>query len=196
MGKSRLPSEHILEMAVKGKTYLQYCCPLHYGKKYKGLYFICPAAHPKYFCQKGCNYLIRLTQNVRDRIDYRGRKFKKKYNLRTSVERVFSRLLAITKQRPTVIGLQATKNHCTIVHITVMLVALMAHRLGYDDKIRFKYLQAVTGQEIVPGIIACIQTFGDRINLHPHSHCLVSEGGEQRDGRFHHVRDFDDGLIG
>lgn len=76
-----------------------------------------------------------------------------------------------------------------------MLVALMAHRLGYDDKIRFKYLQAVTGQEIVPGIIACILTFGDHINLHPHSHCLVSEGGEQRDGRFHHVRDFDEGLI-
>lgn len=125
------------KMTVKGKTYLQYCCSLYYGKKYKGLYLICPAAHPKYFSQKGCNYLMRLTPNVRDRIDYGSRRFKKKYNLRTSVERVFSRLLAITMQRPTVIGLQATRNHCTIAHITVLLVALMAHKLGYDDKIRF-----------------------------------------------------------
>ena len=125
------------KMTVKGKTYLQYCCPLHHGKKYKGLYLICPAAHPKYFCQKGCNYLIRLTPKVRERIDYGSIRFKKKYNLRTSVERVFSRLLAVTMQRPTVIGLQATKNHCTIAHITVLLVAMTAHRLGCDDKIRF-----------------------------------------------------------
>ena len=39
----------------------------------------------------------------------------------------FSRLLAITMQRPTVIGLQATQNHCTIAHITVLLVALTVH---------------------------------------------------------------------
>jgi len=125
------------KMTVKGKTYLQYCCPLYYGKKYQGLYLICPAGHPKFFTQKGCNYLMRLTPNVRDRIDYGTIRFKKKYNLRTSVERVFSRLLAITMQKPTVIGLQATENHCTIAHITVLLVALMAHQLGYDDKIRF-----------------------------------------------------------
>ncbi len=125
------------KMTVKGKTYLQYCCPLYYGKKYQGLYLICPAYHPKFFSQKGCNYLIRLTPNVRDRIDYGSIRFKKKYNLRTSVERVFSRLLAITMQKPSVIGLQATENHCTIAHITVLLVALMAHQLGYDDKIRF-----------------------------------------------------------
>jgi len=125
------------KMTVKGKTYLQYCCPLHYGKKYQGLYLICPVGHPKYFSQKGCNYLMRMTHNVRDRIDYGSKKFKKKYVQRISVERVFSRLLAITMQRPTVIGLQATENHCTIAHITVLLVALTAHRLGYDDKIRF-----------------------------------------------------------
>jgi hypothetical protein len=40
-------------------------------------------------------------------------------------------------QRPTVIGLAATANHCTIAHMTVLLVALSAHRLGYDDKIRY-----------------------------------------------------------
>ncbi len=29
----------------------------------------------------------------------------------------------------------------------------------------------------MPGVIAAIQTFGDRINLHPHLHFLVTEGG-------------------
>ena len=53
------------------------------------------------------------------------------------MERIFSRLLAISMQRPTVIGLTATQNHCTIAHITVLLVALTAHRLGYEDKIRY-----------------------------------------------------------
>ncbi len=125
------------KMTVKGKTYLQYCCPLHYGKNYQGLYLICPMGHPKYFSQKGCNYLMRMTSDVRTRIDYGSIKFKKIYTQRISVERVFSRLLAIAMQRPTVIGLQATENHCTIAHITVLLVALTAHRLGHDDKIRF-----------------------------------------------------------
>jgi len=40
-------------------------------------------------------------------------------------------------QTPTVIGLQATQNHCTIAHISVLLIALAAHRLGFGDKIRF-----------------------------------------------------------
>jgi hypothetical protein len=36
-----------------------------------------------------------------------------------------------------VIGLQATQNHCTIAHMSVLLVALAAHRLGFNDRIRF-----------------------------------------------------------
>jgi len=125
------------KMTVKGRTYIQYACPLHWSKKYRGQYLLCPASHPKFFSQKGCNYLVRLNPTVRDKIAYGTRRFKLLYNQRTSVERVFSRLLAISMQRPTVIGLAATKNHCTIAHITVLLVALTAHRLGYEDKIRY-----------------------------------------------------------
>jgi hypothetical protein len=51
-----------------------------------------------------------------------------------------------------------------------------------------KYFQAATGTELVPGVVACIQTFGERINLHPHAHLLVSEGGEDKEGRFHHIQ--------
>lgn len=58
-----------------------------------------------------------------------------------------------------------------------------------------KYFQAATGRELVPGVVASIQTFGDRINLHPHLHCLVSEGGKDEQGRFHHLQSFDDPLL-
>ncbi|MGB8952002.1 MAG: transposase [Candidatus Aminicenantales bacterium] len=125
------------KMTSGGKTYLQYTCPLHWGKKYQGQYLLCPAGHPKYVKQKGCNYLVRLSPSIRDVIAYGTRRFKLAYNRRTSAERIFSRLLAISMQRPTVIGLAATRNHCTIAHITVLLVALTAHRLGFYDKIRY-----------------------------------------------------------
>ena len=86
---------------------------------------------------RGCNVLIRLEPSIRTKIDYNTREFKKLYNTRTSGERVFSRLLAIAMQNPTVRGLNAIQNHVTIAHITVLLVALTAHRTGQNDKIRF-----------------------------------------------------------
>jgi len=58
-----------------------------------------------------------------------------------------------------------------------------------------KYLQATTGTELRPGMVASIQTFGEKINLHPHLHCLVTEGGEDSEGRFHHVASFQDTLL-
>ena len=58
-----------------------------------------------------------------------------------------------------------------------------------------KYLKAVTGRELTPGIIAVIQSFGSRINLHPHLHFLVSEGGQDRKGRFNSVSRFNDELL-
>lgn len=54
------------------------------------------------------------------------------------------------------------------------------------------YFQAVTHTELVPWVVACIQTFGQKINFHPHAHLLVTEGGEDR---FHHVPAFSDGLL-
>jgi len=125
------------KMTVKGITYLQYRCPIHWSKKIGQRYLLCPANHPKFFSQKGCNYLIRLTPSIREEIDYETEDFKSIYNKRTSIERVFSRLLSIAMQNPTVIGLNATQNHCTIAHITALLVALTAQRTGQKDKIRF-----------------------------------------------------------
>ena len=58
-----------------------------------------------------------------------------------------------------------------------------------------KYFQAVSGTELRPGVVASIQTFGQKINLHPHLHCLVSEGGEDCEGTFHHLAEFEDSLL-
>ncbi len=58
-----------------------------------------------------------------------------------------------------------------------------------------KYLRAVTGKEITPGIIAVIQSFGSKINLHPHLHFLLTEGGEAQEGQFRKLSFFDESLI-
>lgn len=130
-----------LKMYHKGKmtahsvTYLQFCCPFYYGAKPNLLF--CPVNHPKFSLQKGCNYLWRISDTIRDEIPYGSDYFKTNYKRRTAIERVFSRLLAITLQEPSVRGLNSVKNHCTISHIAILLVAKAAYELGFHDKIRF-----------------------------------------------------------
>jgi len=43
--------------------------------------------------------------------------------------------------------------------------------------------------------VAVIQSFGQKINFHPHAHLLVTEGGEDSGGEFHHVASFQDSLL-
>jgi len=126
------------KMTIKrsGITYLQYCCPIHFGKE-RQKYLLCPASHPKFINQKGCNVLIRLTPSIREHIDYGSETFKELHKKRSSVERIFSRLLSIAMQEPPVIGIESIRNYSTIAHITVLLVALAAKRSGHQDKIRF-----------------------------------------------------------
>ncbi len=59
----------------------------------------------------------------------------------------------------------------------------------------FRYFAAVTGSELMPGVIAAIQTFGDRINFHPHLHFLVTEGGVTKSGAFHKIPRIDDSRL-
>jgi len=125
-----------MRLKQKGITYLQYCCPIHFGKE-RQRHLLCPATHPKFITQKGCNVLFRLTPSIRQHINYGSEAFKAFQKKRTAVERVFSRLLSIAMQDPPVIGLEAIRNYCTIAHITVLLVALAAKRSGHPDKIRF-----------------------------------------------------------
>jgi len=121
----------------KGLEYRQYGCPLHWRKKLQKQYLLCPVGHPKFLEQKGCNALIRLTPSVRAQIPYGTDLFNQIYRKRTAIERSYSRLLAITMQHPTVRGLQANSNHCTIAHIATLLIATTATKQGEPDKIRW-----------------------------------------------------------
>ncbi|MGB9006748.1 MAG: transposase [Candidatus Aminicenantales bacterium] len=58
-----------------------------------------------------------------------------------------------------------------------------------------RYFEVVTGSALTPGVIAAIQTFGDRINLHPHLHFLVTEGGVDEAGVFHKIARIDDSRL-
>lgn len=46
-----------------------------------------------------------------------------------------------------------------------------------------RYFEIVTGSPLTPVVIAAIQTFGNRINLHPHLHFLVIESGVDEEVR-------------
>ena len=120
-----------------GILYCQYTCPIVYDKKLRHQYIACPILHPKFFDGTGCNALIRLEPTIRSSIDYGTKKFKNLYHARSSIERIFSRLLSLAMQDPTIKGLQAIRNHATIAHISVLLIALTASRTGQKDKIRF-----------------------------------------------------------
>lgn len=120
-----------------GILYCQYSCPIIYDKQIRYQHITCPILHPKFFKGKGCNVLIRLEPSIRSEIGYDTQEFKELYKKRTSVERIFSRLLAIAMQNPTVRGYNANRNHATIAHISVLLVALTAYQTGQQDKMRF-----------------------------------------------------------
>ena len=64
-----------------------------------------------------------------------------------------------------------------------------------DVEALLKYFKIVSGHELMPGIVSVIQTFGDRINFHPHIHILVTEGGKAPDKYFHKISRFHDDLI-
>jgi len=98
----------------------------------------CPWMHSQFVKGTGCfAYTQVVSEDIRKQIAYGTPKFKKVYNLRSECERIFSRLLDLCMQNPSVRRLRAVSNHCTIAHITVLLVALTAAKTGNKDKIRF-----------------------------------------------------------
>jgi ribosomal protein S27E len=58
-----------------------------------------------------------------------------------------------------------------------------------------RYFEIVTGRALRLGVIAVLQTFGDRINLHVHLHFLVTEGGVDAAGVFHKIPGIDDARL-
>lgn len=121
----------------RGRARLKFVCPIIHSKKFRAIHPFCPWMHPKFIKGSGCTAYLRCDEDIRKSIDYGSKHFKKLYNLRTGEERIFSRLLSICMQEPSVIGLDATSNHCTLAHITSLLVAKVAALTKNLDKIRF-----------------------------------------------------------
>lgn len=137
------------EMVSRGKFYdkeqnrmrHKFICPIKAGKKFaRKLGWFCPWNHPKFYSNRyGCTTNIRLKTDtsIRDNIDYGSQTFKKLYALRTSSERIFSRLLVFSMQRSSIKGLHTTANLCSLGHISVLAVALAAVKSGNKHKLRF-----------------------------------------------------------
>lgn len=121
----------------RGKIRLKYVCPITHSKAFSKKYLGCPWNHPKFINGKGCFAYRRGDLDVRNTINYGSAAFKTTYRQRSSAERGFSRLLTFCMQTPSVRGLNAIANYCTIAHISVLLVALTAVKSGNKDKIRF-----------------------------------------------------------
>jgi len=119
----------------------KFACPIKMSKKFANKTgWFCPWNHPKFYANRyGCttNIRIKTDTSTRDNIDYGSQTFKKLYHLRTSSERIFSRLLVFAMQASSVKGLHATTNLCSIAHISVLAVALAAVKSGNKHKLRF-----------------------------------------------------------
>ena len=70
---------------------------------------------------------------------------------------------------------------------TVLYRVLFHHfdRFLTEYESRFERENGFFRPIVKEGVIAAIQTFGDRINLHMHLHFLVTEGGTDEAGVFH-----------
>jgi len=134
-----MASRGIFKDSKQNRIRHKFICPIRGSRKFAKQHPICPWCHPKFLAGKGCITYLRIDadDSFRKNIDRHSPEFKKLYNLRTSSERIFSRLLSIFMQYPTVKGLNATANLCTIAHITVLAVALTAVKIDQKDKIRY-----------------------------------------------------------
>jgi len=124
----------------RGYVRHKFVCPLKARKKIARKVGFCPWNHPNFFNNRfGCvvNLKEDADPSIRNSIDYGSQTFKKLYALRTSSERIFSRFLTFCMQDPSIRGLNANSNVCTIAHTTLLALALSAVRNGQSDKIRF-----------------------------------------------------------
>ena len=96
----------------KNRKRHKFVCPIKGSKKFEKDHPYCPWLHPSFTEGTGCYTYLRVDVNksIRASIDYGSESFKRDFNKRISSERVFSRLLSILMQKPSVIGLNATAN--------------------------------------------------------------------------------------
>ncbi len=117
----------------------KFVCPIKDSKKFAKIHHYCPWMHPKFVEGTDCYRYLRVDvdESIRASIDYGSKSFKRDFNKRSSSERIFSMLLSILMQKPSVVGLTATANMCTISHITVLAIAYFSSFVKEPNKIRF-----------------------------------------------------------
>ncbi len=121
----------------RGKLRRKFVCPILNLKWFAKKFPTCPMNHPKFY-QGGCYAYTRLDKSYRQSaLTSKSPYFKKIYKLQSDSERGFSRLLQLYMQHPTVTGINAVSNHCSLAHITVLAIAIAAVKTNNPEKIRF-----------------------------------------------------------
>lgn len=105
----------ILPVTKEGKrTWTKFVCPIIHSRKFREEHPYCPWMHPQFVKGTGCfAYQQIVDEDFLKQINYGNKEFKKIYDLRSGSERVFSRLLGLAMQNPSIRGLQTISNHCT-----------------------------------------------------------------------------------
>jgi len=122
------------------RTRIKYRCPLKLNHQLAEQYPTgCPINHSRYTEAKqyGCTKYVDITDDARARVPRDSSTYKQTYNLRTEVERYFSRLGDREVEQTTHYQMRAIKNQMTIAHLSLSLIAYAAAVLmKQSDKIR------------------------------------------------------------
>ena len=123
------------------RTRTKYRCPIKSAsrKELKDLPAECPVQHPSLHTGKcyGCTAYIDLNGDIRSQVQRNSKHFKNTFDLRTGVERYFSRLGPREIEETNLYNYRSIRNQMTISHLTLNLVAVAAAIvLDMPDKIR------------------------------------------------------------
>lgn len=128
-----------LEMYPNGKvvenrrTRLKERCPIKMSKKIAQKYnHRCPCDHLKFTSGKqyGCTAYIDLAGSLRASVERDTIQFKKHYAKRFIIERYFSHLQMLDVEDAPYYSPRSIKNHLTIAHLSLSLIAVAAVKLG------------------------------------------------------------------
>jgi len=116
---------------------MKFRCPFALSHSYDS----CPHVHPSLVSRNhyGCIKYITISGEqakiIRALIDERKIRRSKPARIRVRIERYFSRLQAITSEDAPYYSKRSVRNHVSLAHITLSLVALTALKLGKPGKI-------------------------------------------------------------
>jgi hypothetical protein len=123
------------------RTRMKYRCPIKAasGKERVSFPSECPVGHSSFNTGKcyGCTAYVDVNGEARSKVPRNSKRFNDTFDLRTGVERYFSRLGPREVEDTTLCNYRSVRNQMTIAHLTLNLVAVAAAIvLQLPDKIR------------------------------------------------------------